>query len=432
MKRLANQLDPPTRRGFMAKTALSALGVGIAPWVRTPMAMAAETASGGSGGAGRAKRCIYIYLNGGMTHLDTFDPKPGSETAGPLKAIKTNADGIQLGELMPNLARHADKCCFVRSLTSTQGAHERGQYFMRTSYTQLATARHPSMGPWATKLAGRMNENLPGNVIVNGGGRHPGVGFLEAPMAPLFVGNPDNGLPQAQRPKGITDEQFDRRMAVARQFDRAFHQKYDHRNVKAYDDFYQEAIRLMSSDDLRAFDLSLEPAKVRDAYGEEKLGRGVLLARRLVEHGVRFVEVSDGGWDMHQDVFDRAEEKVGALDQALGALLGDLAAKGMIDDTLVVVATEFGRTPKINANAGRDHYPKVFSGLLAGGGVRGGQAYGSSDAKGAAVRDNAVKIPDFNATIAHAMGLPLDKKLTSKDGRPFTVADHGKPITAIF
>lgn len=428
MKQLANQLDEPTRRSFMAKAAMGALGVGIAPWIQTPMAMASEASSG----AGRAKRCIYVYLNGGMTHLDTFDPKPGSGNEGPLKAIKTNADGIQLGQLMPNLAKHMDKCCVVRSLTSTQGAHERGQYFMRTSYTQLATARHPSMGPWATKLIGRENKNLPGNVIVNGGGRHPGVGFLEAPMAPLFVGNPDNGLPQAKRPKGITDEQFERRMRVARQFDRAFHQKYEHRNVEAYDDFYNEAIRLMSSEDLKAFDLSLEPASARAAYGESKLARGMLLARRLVEHGVRFVEVSDGGWDMHQDVFDRAEEKVGTLDKALGALLSELAAKGMIEDTLVVVATEFGRTPKINANGGRDHYPKVFSGLLAGGGIRGGQAYGASDAKGAAVRDNAVKIPDFNATIAHAMGLPLDKKLTSKDGRPFTVADHGKPITAIF
>jgi uncharacterized protein (DUF1501 family) len=196
---------------------------------------------------------------------------------------------------------------------------------------------------------------------------------------------------------------------------------------------YDEALRLMSSRDLAAFDISQEPEALREAYGQTQLGQGALLARRLVEHGVRFVEVVDGGWDTHNDNFDELEDLVPNLDRALATLLADLDSRGLLEETLVVVTTEFGRTPTIVTDRmGRNHYPKAYSSLLAGGGVRGGRSWGRTDETGSNVIENPVTVPDFNATIAHALGLPLEQQIFSPSGRPFTVADKGVPVTELF
>ena len=194
---------------------------------------------------------------------------------------------------------------------------------------------------------------------------------------------------------------------------------------------YDDALRLMKSGDLTAFDLTKEPKYLRESYGEEAFGQGVLLARRLVERQVRFVEVQLGGWDTHQNNFTRAPEQCAILDQALSALLDDLSQRGMLEETLVVLATEFGRTPNINVNDGRDHYPKAFSCMLAGGGIKGGQVWGKTDNEGREVIEQKVKIPDFNATIAFALGLPLDEIVYSPTRRPFTLTDKGQPITQL-
>jgi uncharacterized protein (DUF1501 family) len=201
--------------------------------------------------------------------------------------------------------------------------------------------------------------------------------------------------------------------------------------VRAYADVYQAAVRVMKSADLKAFDLSQEPAEQHQRYGESKFGQGCLLARRLIEHGVRFVEVGNGGWDMHQEIYSRLPEKIADLDQALGALLADLDARGLLGETLVVLTTEFGRTPKINPNAGRDHYPKAFTSVLWGGGVKGGYVHGKTD-KGIEVTEAKMSVPDFNASIAYALGLPLDQVLFSPNKRPFTLADKGQPVPALF
>ncbi len=196
---------------------------------------------------------------------------------------------------------------------------------------------------------------------------------------------------------------------------------------------YDEAIKLMSSKDLEAFDLQKESEAMRAAYGSDSFGRGCLLARRLVEHGVRFVEVTYGGWDTHNQNFDAMEEKCPTLDRAVAALLGDLEARGMLQDTLVVLTTEFGRTPQIvTERMGRNHYPKAFSAMLAGGGIKGGMKYGKTDAGGEEVIENKIEVPDFNATIAHALGLPIEHVVFSPSQRPFTVAHKGKPITELF
>ena len=219
---------------------------------------------------------------------------------------------------------------------------------------------------------------------------------------------------------------------LADAFDKKFHETYSHKSVRAQSEMYDDAVRLMRSEDLQAFDLTQESEATRENYGNNGFGQGVLLARRLVENDVRFVEVSLGGWDTHSNNFPSVSARASILDQALSTLLADLTRRGMLEETLVVVATEFGRTPRINQNNGRDHFPKAFSTMLAGGGIKGGQAYGLTDETGENVVENKVQVPDFNATIAHALGLPLDKVVLSPSKRPFTVAHKGRPILDLF
>ena len=213
-----------------------------------------------------------------------------------------------------------------------------------------------------------------------------------------------------------------------------FTSRYDTKQARAYAQMYDEAVKLMKSEDLKAFDLSRENQATRKAYGENSFGQGCLLARRLVENGVRFIEVDSGGWDTHDDNFTRVQERAAELDQALAALLADLDSKGMLDKTMVVLATEFGRTPTIieNRNNGRNHYPQAFTCLLAGGGIQGGRKYGKTDAEGREIEDDLVSVPDFNATIAYGLGLPLDAEVYSPSRRPFKVADKGAPILSLF
>ncbi len=382
--------------------------------------------------AGAAKHIIYLYMAGGMTHLDTFDTKPGHENQGQTKTINTNVDDLKISEYLPALAKHGEKLTIINSLTSTAGAHDQGNYLMHTSYDQRATIRHPGIGAWALKYKGRMNPNLPGSVFVGGNSRiNGGGGFFEPEFEPLAINDPQSGLKNSKL-RGVNQETFDHRLELAGKFDTEFHETYDVKQVRAYTQMYDDAVRIMQSKDLQAFDLKQEDEMTRERYGDNSFGQGCLLARRLIEHDVRAVEVSYGGWDMHNNVFVEAPEKCGVLDQGMGALLDDLERRGKLEDTVVVLTTEFGRTPRINQNAGRDHFPKAFSSVLVGGGFKGGVKYGKTDEGGENVIENAVKIPDFNATIAYAMGLPLDQILYSPSKRPFTVAHKGEPVLDLF
>ncbi len=427
----AFRADEFSRRRFMETTAKAFLGVGA-----LGMTSRSQAALGPNLGlperAGAAKHLIYLYMGGGMTHLDTFDPKPGHENQGPTKAIPTNVDGIRISEYLPGLANHADKLAILRSLTSTAGAHQQGNYLMHTSYEERATIRHPGLGAWLLKYKGRLNPNLPGSVFVGGDSRiNGGGGFFEPQYEPLAINDPNSGLRNSKR-RGMDEGTFSRRLDLAREFDADFHSRYDLKKVRAYTQMYDDAVRIMTSRDLQVFDLKQEDEATRAAYGEDSFGQGCLLARRLIEHDVRAVEVSFGGWDMHNNVFVSAPDKCAILDQAVSALLSDLERRGKLQDTMVVLTTEFGRTPRINQNAGRDHYPKAFSSVIAGGGIKGGITWGKTDAGGENVEENPVKIPDFNATIAHALGLPLDQVLYSPSKRPFTVAHKGKPVLDLF
>jgi hypothetical protein len=432
MNRLFRGADEMTRRQFAGRFAAGLLGVGLLPNFFDAAAYAAETPATKPARPASAKRVIYLYMAGGMSHLDTLDPKAGVEAAGPVRPIAASVDGVQLSEYLPRLAKQMHLGTVVRSMSSTQGAHEQGNYFMHTSYKLVGTIRHPAMGAWLDVLQGGGNPTLPNNVYIGNDSRHPGAGFFPARHAPLFVSNPENGLRNAVLPKELSEARQAGRLKLADELDTDFRRAFPHRNVNAYADAYDGALAVMKSKDLAAFDLTQEPEPVRKAYGPDAFGQGCLLARRLAERGVRYVEVGINGWDTHSANFVRTPELAEVLDKALSSLLADLSARGMLKDTLVVLATEFGRTPVINANLGRDHYPQAFSCALFGGGMKAGYVHGKTTKDGAEVDGDRVKIPDLNATIAAALGLPLDRVVQSPTQRPFTVADKGKPVDALF
>jgi hypothetical protein len=424
--------DVLSRRRLIERVARASLGVGVLPTLG--IAGARRSLGQDPGGTpGKAQRLIYLFMSGGMTHLDTFDVKPGAETQGQTTAISTSEAGVQFGEYLPTLAENFDKIAVVRSMNTQTADHEAGEYLMRTSYDAIATERHPSIGPWMQTLKGRRNKSLPDSVVIGAPARHPLAGFLDPSCTPLPIGDPNKGLENTTAPGYLAEESFERRLALINAFDRSFNEKYRLRAIRDYSDFYDEAVALLSSEELRAFDLNEESDGDRDRYGRDSFGQGCMLARRLVENDVQCVEVTLGGWDMHNTLWGESAlpERAGMMDRAVGTLLNDLEQRGLLADTLVVLATEFGRSPQVNYNAGRDHHPAVFSSLLAGAGIRCGQVYGKSDAKGHSVDENGVSAADFNATIAAALGLPLDQEVHSPTGRPFKVAGDGKPIAAL-
>ena len=422
MREILSKLDGISRRQWLERTAKATLGVGMLPLLSEAVAAAPS---------GKGRRLIYLYMAGGMTHLDTFDVKPDSkETQGQTSAIGTAVPGVQLSEYLPSLAKRMKDIAVIRSMTTQTADHEQGEYLMRTSYESIATERHPSLGPWMQKLRGRQNKTLPDTVLIGSPARHPAAGFLDPTYSPLPIGDPLKGLENTAAPSYLTESSFEKRMALINQFDKKFREKYPLKSVKGYSDFYDEATSLLTSGELKAFDLKEEKADVRDRYGNDPFGQGCLLARRLIENNVQCVEVTLGGWDMHNTLWENGTlpTRAGIMDKAVGALLADLEEKDLLSKTVVVLATEFGRSPAINYNAGRDHHPAAFSAMVAGAGIKGGQVYGQSDKRGHAVEKDGVSPADLNATVAEALGLPRDEVVHSPTGRPFKVAGDGTPL----
>jgi hypothetical protein len=435
MKNPFNRLDELSRRQVMATAAKAAFGLSIVPVLGSGILSAATPKSEMTSAMRKkpATRCIYLYMAGGMTHIDTLDPKPGASTMGPSKAVSSKADGIQLGATFKQTAEHMKHGVVLRSMTSNQGAHEQAAYLMRTSYTPRNTVRHPSMAAWAQYFFAQRNETLPGGIMIGGGGDHPLSGYLEAKFAPLPVGDPAKGITNISPPPGVELPEMRNRLDVLGALNKGFYKKFDAiKEMRGHEDMYFDAVKLMASKDLEAFDIYKEPADVRARYGEDRFGKACLLSRRLVEKGVRFIDVSSGGWDMHDGLFNAIEGRTEPIDRGLSALIADLEKLGLLEDTLICLVTEFGRTPNINDTNGRDHYPKAFSSLLMGGGLKGGEVYGETDKEGREVIKDKMGWEDLNATIAYGMGMPLDKVITSPDGRPFTVAHKGKPLTQLF
>ena len=424
--------DPFARRSFITGAAKAMLGIGAMPMLsQLAAASPAAPVKIGNKVGGKAKSVIYLYMDGGMSHLDTFDTKPGAETQGPVESIKTSADGVMISEYFPSLAKQMHNVAVINSMNSTQGSHGHGRYYMHTSYFKRGTIQHPDLGAWSSRMLKSPKRSLPSNVKIGGSSSGLGAGYFESKYSALPIGDPEAGLQYSQLYKEVTPNRFTARLKKLNDMNAGFSKKFDIKQARAYASMYDEAVSLMKSKDLAVFDLTQEKDEVRDRYGRGKFGQGCLLARRLVENGVKYIEVDNGGWDSHGNNFRQVEAKGAALDQALSALLADLEASGLLKTTLVVVATEFGRSPQIFAERenGRNHYPQAFTCLLAGGGIKGGLKYGKTDDEGREVVEDLVSVTDFNATIATCMGLSLTKEVTSPSGRPFTVADDGKVIT---
>lgn len=410
--------DAFSRRYFMEKTAQLTFGVSLSvPFL--PRNFQAQDASKG-------KNLIYIYLKGGMSHLDTFDAKrSGSSVMGPTETIDTKVDDLKFGGNLPKLAQMADKLAVIRGMNSTNGAHEEGEYIMRRAYNKRATIVHPTMGPFAEKMLGKRNEVLPDSVII--GESTSNAGWLDPSMSPLPIADPAGGVPNTTIK---TDQaRFDRRMKMAQQLGQKFISKYKYTGPESYVEYYDQATKLLKSDELNAFDISGEDSSL---YGSERLGQGCLLARKLIENGVRVVEVISGGWDMHIGLRESLNSRVPVVDQAVSGLLKDLEQRGLLDNTIVAIGTEFGRTPDFNINDGRDHFPAAYSCVLAGGGIKGGTAYSETDGNGKKVKGPMVKPEDFIATIGHGLGIDTEEVVYSATQRPFTFGGKGKPITDLF
>ena len=384
---------------------------------------------------GPAKSVIFIYLPGGMAHQETFDPKPFAplEYRGPMSSIETVVPGIRLNEMLSKTAKFTDKMTIIRSMTHGEAAHERGTHNMFTGYRPSPALQYPSMGSVVAHEFGP-RQNLPPYVCIpNQPNEFAGTGYLSSSFSGFSLGaDPASDgfqVRDLKLPNGVNDGRFGTRRKMLTAVNDYFANKEKSDSLDAVDSFYNRAYSLISSEKARdAFDINKEDAATRDMYGRNTAGARMLLARRLVEAGTRFVTLTYGGWDMHDNIENGIRRQVPALDQGFAALIEDLDQRGLLDSTLVCLASEFGRTPKINANAGRDHWPKVFSVVMAGGGIQKGATYGSSNATASEPEENAVTVEDWAATIYNRIGIVADKELMAPGDRPIEIVDGGKVI----
>ncbi len=416
----------PTRREFLRWSVAGTLSLALAQ--RALFAQEGERPPGG----GAAEAVIVLDMAGGMSQTDTFDPKPGTASAGPLRAIKTRARGLELSELLPRLADRADRLAVIRSMATREGAHDRAQYLLHTGYAPSGTVHHPDLGALVAQAKHDAALDVPAYVCV-GGGAPVGAGFLGVAHSPFVVGDPSRPVENLGYPQGVDAARFDRRRRLLEAIERKFRKDHPGAETDGHTAVYERADRLMHSPRAAAFDLSQEPAGTRAAYGESGFGQGCLLARRLVEVGVKAVEVRLGGWDTHQDNFTQNRRLAGQLDAGFAALLGDLAERGLLEKTLVVLLTEFGRTPGINKDDGRDHFANGWSAVLAGGGVRGGQAIGATSADGREIAARPVTAQDLMASLFHALGCDATRVNQTRAGRPIRAVDAaGKVVRELF
>lgn len=392
------------------------------------LARAARAEETGTATKGKAKNVILLWMNGGPSHIDTWDPKTG-KTGGSHKAIATSVPGIKICEHMPELARMANKLAIVRGMTSKEGNHQRAQYLLRTGYAPNPTVAHPTLAAWVSKRMGEPASGLPSSVSL--GGPSLGGGFFGVQHGPFVVQAPGQ-LPQnVSYGPGVDDARFEARKKLLDGMESSFAAQTGDAKIDGRRALYGKADRLMHADALKAFDIGDEPEAIKKAFGDTAFGKGCLTAARLVGSGVRFVEVTLDGWDTHQDVAGRTKRLMGTLDPAMSSLLKELERRNLAQSTLVVWMGDFGRTPTINGNAGRDHFPAAWSAVLAGAGIRTGIAHGETDADGAKVVKDAVTVPNLLATIATTLGLDPGDTAASPAGRPISLTDSGVPVKAL-
>jgi hypothetical protein len=423
----------PGRRDFLRVGVVGALGLTLGDFLRMKEARADQKNYESKEGV--AKNVIQIVLPGGMAHQESWDPKPEAplEYRGPFAIAKTKLPGVVFSETFSQLARVADKLTVVRSIAGREADHGRASYAMYTGYRKSPAIEHPSLGAVVSHELGP-RKSLPPYVAVPNPTEYGGTGYLGSQFGPFGIGS-DPGRPNYQvrdllLPPGVDDQRFGKRQRIRDAVDKHFRTIAKKAEaLGAMDEFYQRAYAMISSPAAReAFDINQESADTKRKYGPPEAGMRFLLARRLVESGVRFVTVSYGGWDHHAGIENAMRRQAPGLDQALAGLIRDLDDRGMLSSTLVLVTSEFGRTPKINATAGRDHYPRVYSVALAGGGFKPGLIYGSSNSTASEPEENPVGIEDVLTTVYHQIGINADKELMAPGGRPIEIIDGGHVV----
>ena len=378
---------------------------------------------------GKAKNVIVIYMSGGMAHQESFDPKylAPKEYRGPLGTVKTNT-GERFSENLKHTAKVADKMTVIRSMTHGEAAHERGTHSMITGWRPSPAITYPSIGSVVAKELGS-RKDLPPYVAIPTPFRSTGSGYLSFKHGPFGLGSnpesPNFSVRDLNLPSGLTTERFDSRKNMRSIVDDYFSKLERNDQLDAMDSFYLKAYDMISSPEARAaFELHKEPQKLREAYGLNSAGQRLLMARRLVESGVRFVALTYGGFDHHTNIETNINRQLEPFDKAYATLINDLSDRGMLDETLVIVTTEFGRTPKINNNAGRDHWPQVFSIAMAGGGVKGGYVHGTSDPTGSFPEDDPFTVDNYAATIYNLIGIDPNRELMADGGRPIRIVNQ--------
>jgi hypothetical protein len=425
-----------SRRDFLTVGALAGVGLTMSDLFR--MQAARAEIKNYDFIEAKAKSVIHIYLPGGCAHQETWDPKPFApiEYRGDLKPIPTKIPGVQFSEMMVKTAEIADKICVIRSMTHGEAAHERGTHNMFTGYRPSPALQYPSMGSVVSHEYGP-RQNLPPYVCIpNQPNEFAGTGYLSSSFAPFSLGSdPAQGGFQVRDltlPNGVDDTRFSRRRSALDAVNAYFHAKEKSDAIDAMDTFYDRAYSLISSKEAReAFNINAESNAVRDEYGRNEAGQRFLMAKRLVGAGVRFVSLTYGGWDMHSGIVNAMKRQLPTFDQAYAALIKDLERSGLLDETLVMVSSEFGRTPKINNTAGRDHWPKVFSVALAGGGIKKGITYGTSNAIASEPDEDPVGPQDLATTVYNQLGIVADKELMAPGNRPIEIVDGGRVVKEI-
>jgi hypothetical protein len=425
--------DRLSRRGFLSVGVLAGAGLTL------PQLLRSNSAYGDlkdyKNFEGTAKSIIHIFMPGGMAHQESFDPKPFApiEYRGEMGQVATKISGEVFGDTLARTAQVADKLTVIRSMTHGEAAHERGTHNMFTGYRPSPALIYPCIGSVVSHEYGPRNNLPPYVCIPNMPSEFAGSGYLSSAFAPFSLGSdPAAGgfkVRDLDLPGGVDDSRFATRRSALAAVNAHFQKKEKSDDLAAMDTFYDRAYSLISSPAAReAFDIEKEPAQIRDEYGRNTAGARMLLARRLVQAGVRLVNLTYGGWDMHNSIVAGFRGQMPAFDQAFSTLINDLDRTGLLKETLVMVSSEFGRTPKINAQAGRDHYPKVFSVVLAGGGIKGGYIHGSSNSTASEPEEMAMGPEDLFTTVYHCMGIVADKELMAPGDRPIEIVDGGKVV----
>lgn len=414
-----------SRRSFLHCVSAGALAAGTLDFRDLMSASAGELRKQGMS-------LILLWMQGGPSQFETFDPKPGTDNGGPTEAIETAVSGIRIAKGWEQTAKQIGDIALIRSMTNKEGEHGRATYQMHTGYLPTGTVRHPSLGCAIAREIAFPEHDLPTAVSVGAGGFAGaiGSGFLGVDYEPFNV--PDAGQLPRDVAAPVPTGRFERRLGLLGNLEDDFAARGGEIAVADHKKLYEKTKRLVLSPDVKAFEIGGESQETKSQYGDSQFGRGCLLARRLVEASVTFVEVRVGNWDTHQENFTAVSALAGQVDPALAALVADLKQRGMLEKTLVVWMGEFGRTPRINPNKGRDHYPRVFSAAVAGGGIRGGQVIGESSDDGTSIKHDPVTVQDLFSTVCKSLKVDPHKENLSPIGRPLKIVDGGKPVVKLF